>query len=72
MNVCSRQATIYCSMVDSLNAIWLEDVSAKFLNDANTYAAAAAGIKAASADWYQSGSEQGSPAFRTACESRLQ
>jgi hypothetical protein len=66
-----RHATIYCSMVDSLNAIWFEDVSARFLNEPDSYAAAANGIKAASADWYQSGDDQGSAAFRAAFESRL-
>ena len=66
-----KNATAYCSMVDSLNAIWLEDVSAKFINAPDVYTAAAVGIKAASADWYQSGSDQGSSAFRAAYESRL-
>ena len=66
-----KNATVYCSMVDSLNAIWLEDLSARFLNDADTYTDAAEGIKAASADWYQSGDDQGSSAFRAAYEARL-
>jgi hypothetical protein len=66
-----KNATIYCSMVDSLNAIWLEDASARFLNEPDSYAAAANGIKAASADWYQSGVAQGSAAFRAAYESRF-
>ncbi len=66
-----KEATIYCSIVDSLNAIWLEDVSAHFLNQAEAYAADAPGIKAASSDWYQSGSDQGSSAFRAAYDSRL-
>lgn len=66
-----QEATIYCSMVDSLNAIWLEDVSARFLNTPDAYAAAAPGIKSASSDWYQSGGDEGSSAFRAAYESRL-
>lgn len=66
-----KNATAYCSMVDSLNAIWLEDVSGRFINDPETYSAAAGGIRAASADWYQSGGDQGSAAFRAAYESRL-
>ena len=71
-NFDGKEATVYCSMVDSLNAIWLEDLSARFLNDPDTYAAAAPGIKAASSDWYQSAGDQGSSAFRAAYESRLQ
>jgi hypothetical protein len=66
-----QEAIIYCSMVDSLNAIWLEDLSARFLNTPDAYAAAAPGIKSASSDWYQSGSDEGSSAFRVAYESRL-
>ena len=66
-----QEATIYCSMVDSLNAIWLEDLSARFLNAPDAYAAAAPGIKSASSDWYQSGGDKGSSAFRAAYESRL-
>lgn len=66
-----NNATAYCSMADSLNAIWLEDVSAQFINDPETYSAAAGGMKAASADWYQSGDDQGSSGFRAAVESRL-
>ncbi len=66
------EATIYCSMVDSLNAIWLEDLSARFLNDPEIYAQAAPGIKAASSDWYQSAGDEGSSAFRAAYESQLQ
>lgn len=65
-----QEATIYCSMVDSLNAIWLEDRSARFLNAPEAYTAAAPGIKAASSDWYRSDGE-GSSAFRAAYESRL-
>ena len=70
-NFDGQEATIYCSMVDSLNAVWLEDLSARFLNTPDAYAAAAPGIKAASSDWYQSDGEVGSSAFRTAYESRL-
>ena len=70
-NFDGQEAIVYCSMVDSLNAIWLEDVSARFLNDPESYAAAAPGIKAASSDWYQSGGNEGSPALRAAYESRL-
>ena len=66
-----QPATIYCSMVDSLNAIWLEDLSAQFLNDAEIYATASPGIKAASADWYQSDGDEGSSAFRAAYESQI-
>lgn len=67
-----HEATIYCSMVDSLNAIWLEGLSASFLNTPDAYAAAAPGIKSASSDWYQSGGDEGSSAFRAAYESRLE
>jgi len=70
-NFNGKAATIYCSMVDSLNAIWLEDLSARFLNSADAYAAAAPGIKAASSDWYRSDDDQGSSAFRAAYESTL-
>lgn len=70
-NIDGREATIYCSMVDSLNAIWLEDLSARFLNTPDAYKAAAPGIKSASSDWYQSGGNEGSSAFRAAYESRL-
>jgi hypothetical protein len=70
-NFNGQAATIYCSMVDSLNAIWLEDLSARFLNTAGAYAAAAPGIKAASSEWYQSGGDEGSSAFRAAYESAL-
>jgi hypothetical protein len=70
-NFDGKEATVYCSMVDSLNAIWLEDLSAKFLNDPDTYAAAAPGIKAASSDWYQSDGEEDSSAFRLAFQSQL-
>jgi hypothetical protein len=70
-NFDGQDATIYCSMVDSLNAMWLEDSSARYLNDGDTYAAAASGIKSASADWYQSDGDEGSAAFRVAYESRL-
>jgi hypothetical protein len=70
-NFDGQEATIYCSMVDSLNAIWLEDLSARFLNTQDAYAAAAPGIKAASSDWYQPGGKEGSSAFRAAYESRL-
>lgn len=66
-----KTATAYCSMVDSLNAIWLEDLSAKFINDRATYTAASSSIASASADWYRSGGDQGSLAFRAAFESRL-
>ena len=66
-----KNATAYCSMVDSLNAIWLEDLSARFINDPDIYVAAADGIKAASAQWYQSEVDQGSLAFRDAYQSRL-
>jgi hypothetical protein len=70
-NFNGQAATIYCSMVDSLNAIWLEDLSARFLNTADAYAAAAAGIKSASSEWYQSEGDQGSAEFRAAYESTL-
>ena len=66
-----QQATIFCSMVDSLNAIWLEDASARFLNSAEAYAAAAPGLKAASTEWYQPEGEEGHPALKAAYESTL-
>jgi hypothetical protein len=66
-----QDATIFCSMVDSLNAIWLEGVSARFLNAPEVYADVAPGIKAASSDWYRSDGNEGSAAFRAAYESRL-
>jgi hypothetical protein len=66
-----QEATIYCSMVDSLNAIWLEDLSARFLNTQDAYAAAAPGIKAAALDWYRPDGKEGSSAFRDVYESRL-
>jgi hypothetical protein len=66
-----QAATIYCSMVDSRNAIWLEDLSARFLNPADAYAAAAPGIKSASREWYQSKGDEGPSAFRAAYELAL-
>lgn len=70
-NFDGAEATIYCSMVDSLNAIWLEDLSAQFLNDAEAYATASPGMKAASADWYQSDGDEGSSAFRAAYQIQI-
>jgi hypothetical protein len=66
-----QQATVFCSMVDSLNAIWLEDASARFLNSAEAYAAATPGLKAASNEWYQPEGEEGHPALKAAYESTL-
>jgi hypothetical protein len=66
-----RAALIYCSIVDSRNAIWLEDLSAKFLNSADAYASAALGIKSASSSWYRAGIDEGFAAFRTKYESYL-
>ncbi len=70
-NFGDKQATVFCSMVDSPNAIWLEDNSARFLNSAEAYAAAASGLKAASTEWYQPEGEDGHPAFKAAYESKL-
>lgn len=70
-NFGDQNVTVFCSMVDSLNAIWLEDASARFLNSAEAYAAAAPGLKAASNEWYQPEGEDGHPAFKAAYESQL-
>jgi len=36
-----KEPFLFCSMGDSLNAIWLENLSARFLNSADSYAAVA-------------------------------
>lgn len=67
----NREAVIFCSMVDSLNAIWLEILSARRLNDAGVYDSVAPEIRAASRDWYQSDGDDASSGFRAAYESLL-
>lgn len=66
-----QEATVFCSMVDSLNAIWLEELSARFLNAPDAYASAAPGLKAASSEWYRPEGDDEYSAFRAAYKDRL-
>lgn len=66
-----EQAMLFCSIVDSYDAIWLEDLTARKLNSPAKYAAAANGIRNAAKEWYQADGDRGSAAIRSAYESRL-
>lgn len=66
-----NEAIIYCSMVDSLNAIWIEDLTAKFLNNPHQYEEASKGLKAVAEEWFGADEEENFPEFRKAFESRL-
>ena len=73
-----KEPFLFCSMIDSLNAVWLEDCSAKFLNAADSYAAVAPELSAAAKEWYiedddeEDGDiEEGREAFKTAYKNIL-
>ena len=53
-----QQSFIFCSMVDSLNAIWLEDLSARLLNPEAEYREKAPELREATAEWYSDAEEE--------------
>ena len=61
---------LFCSMIDSSNATWLESLSAQFLNPPASFNSIEPELKAAQKDWY--GSAQGNDKFKAALEKILQ
>ncbi len=50
---------LFCSMIDSSNAVWLENLSARFLNAQDIYNELASEISAAQREWYTDATGRG-------------
>ncbi len=64
-----QTATLFCSMIDHDAAVWLEELTAKYLNPPDVYARVGPGIAAASKDWYQR--KVGKPELKPALDAVL-
>ena len=64
------EATIFCSMVDSGNAVWLEELSSQFLNPPSRYKEIASELTNSANEWYGE-DVVGRAEFKTSYESLL-